>query len=91
MAVANLKGVPRLLRGFVRGRFPKNGHRSILLDWEGKFTSAYQYQSGCTNIQLFNKEGEMRHQLFGKDVQPRAIKGLLKEIRHLFFKQSSSP
>ena len=90
MAVANLEGVPRLLRGFVRGRFPKNGHPPILLDWGGEFNSAYQYQSGCTNIQLFNRDGEVRYQFFGKEVKPKDIKGLLKEIRSLFLVSSTS-
>ena len=64
LAVANVGGVPRLFRGYVRGKFPKNGHRPVLLDWAGKFADAYQYQSGCTNILLFNKKGWLLHQLF---------------------------
>lgn len=90
VAVANLEGVPRLLRGFVRRKFPKNGHRSILLDWKGEFAKAYQYQDGCTNIQLFNRKGEIRHQFFGKEAGPQAIQELLKEIRYLFLDSSAS-
>lgn len=90
VAVANLEGVPRLLRGIVRRKFPKNGHRSILLDWEGEFAGAYQYQGGCTNIQLFNREGEMRHQFFGKEAESHAIQELLKEIKSLFSDSSLS-
>ena len=88
LAVANLKGVPRLLRGYVRGKFPKNRHRPILLDWGGEFARVYQHKSGCTNILLFNREGRMIHQMFGKETEPQEIEQLLSKIRRIFQKLS---
>jgi hypothetical protein len=86
MAVADLKGVPRLLRGFVRRKFPKNGYHPILLDWEGEFAKAYKHQNGCTNILLFNRDGRMIYKFYGREPEQPAILGVLNKIRQIFIK-----
>jgi len=84
IAVANVKGVPRLLRGFVRGKFPRQKHHRILMDWEGEFARKYQYEPGATNILVIDREGRVIHQLHGTLLKPEAISPIIKKIVTLF-------
>jgi len=84
IAVANVKGVPRLFRGFVRGKFPRQQHHRILMDWDGDFARIYQYQPAETNILLIDREGHVVHQLNGTDLDPESISRLLEKVAALF-------
>ena len=59
MPVADLRGVPFFLKGFVRGKFPKERDQWVLLDWKGAFFTTYDLQSGVCNILLFSPAGHI--------------------------------
>jgi len=58
LPVAHMKGVPFFLKGFIRGKFPKQPENWILMDWGGKFNKAYNFEPGLANILVFNGQGE---------------------------------
>ncbi|MCP4800864.1 MAG: hypothetical protein GY893_13045 [bacterium] len=58
LPVAHMKGVPFFLKGFIRGKFPKQPENWILMDWGGKFNKAYSFEPGLANILVFDGQGE---------------------------------
>jgi len=69
--IANLKGVPGILHGMVRGRFTglnTDGLRkpAILLDWKGVVAQAYGFTADATNVYLVDGEGLLRHVASGR-------------------------
>lgn len=63
LRVADARGVPRLMRAFVREKFPKDKGKRALADWEGRFAEAYQFEKKAANILVFDTEGVLIHQV----------------------------
>lgn len=55
VGVSDLGSVPFFLKGYVRGRFPKDSSEWVLMDWEGILAEAYRLKSGACNILLFDR------------------------------------
>ncbi|MBT3316938.1 hypothetical protein HN388_03075 [bacterium] len=58
LPVAHMKGVPFFLKGFIRGKFPKQPENWILMDWGGKFNKVYSFEPGLANILVFDRQGK---------------------------------
>jgi hypothetical protein len=84
LAIANVKGVPRLFRGMVKGRFPREHGQSILLDWKGLFAESYKLHSDVSNILLFDKQGRMVHRMEGQELDQKKLKVFTRQIMSLF-------
>jgi len=61
LPVADLRGVPFFLKGFVRGKFPEDSTRWVLMDWKGLFPKAYDLLAEACNIVIFNQSGQFIH------------------------------
>src|SRR6476469_5245937 len=48
--VANVRGVPPFLRRVVTAVLPKAKEAEVLLDWEGRFATAYGFGEGCCTV-----------------------------------------
>ncbi len=83
LGTADLRGVPRFMKGFVKGKFPKEEERWALLDWEGKFAKAYHWKPGATNIEIFGPDGMVAASTYGRNVSPSRVAGLAKVILEL--------
>jgi hypothetical protein len=59
LPVADLRGVPRLLRRLVRGRFPKEKGEQVLLDWEGSLAQAHGFERDECTVLLVGPAGEV--------------------------------
>lgn len=57
--VAELSAVPSLMQGVVRQIFKSQIRFSVMLDWSGKVSKSYNYQSGKANVVLISKKGEI--------------------------------
>lgn len=57
--VAELSAVPYLLQGMVRQIFKSQVKYSVMLDWSGKVSKSYGYQSGKADIIVINKDGNI--------------------------------
>ena len=56
VALANLQSVPGMMKGMVKGFFPKEKENWVLLDWDGEFDQAYDFVENKCNILLFDRE-----------------------------------
>ena len=84
LALANLDGVPRFLRGFVKGKFPKKKNQSILLDWKGTFAETYLFVPDKSNIILFDKEGNQLYRMEVQELDFSKLKVFLANFKRLF-------
>ena len=85
--VANLKGVPSLLHGFVRHKFEGNDSKGkptvpVFLDWEGHIAHDYGFQNDLTNVYLIDASGLLRYTSAGTGT-PEQIQRLAEAIKSL--------
>ena len=62
VAVADLRGVPRLLRRMVRGRFPDDRRQAVLLDWDGSLARRFGFDAERCTIVLIGPTGRTHAQ-----------------------------
>lgn len=56
VALATLQGVPKIMKGMVKGMFPKEKQNWTLMDWDGAFANAYDFEPEKCNIVVFDVE-----------------------------------
>lgn len=61
--VADVRGVPLLLKGVVSHKFPKDTTNPIILDWKSKYATAYDFEEDKANILVFGRKAFLQHQL----------------------------
>jgi hypothetical protein len=59
LPVADLRGVPGFMKKRVRGRFPEQDERWVLMDWKGKFAQAYDLDEEAVSMLLFDSGGAL--------------------------------
>jgi hypothetical protein len=65
VGVADVRGVPGLLRGKVRRRFASAENHAILLDWDGAVLAPLRPVKGVPNAYLLSAEGRVKLHLSG--------------------------
>ncbi len=63
--VAVLSSVPSLMRGIVRRIFKSQVKYSVLLDWKGDVSRAYNYQGGKANLVVIDRNGRIVMRAYG--------------------------
>lgn len=81
LPVADLRGVPFFMKGFVKGHFPKEKERRVLLDWGGKFAKSYRFTSKMSNIIIFDRNGELIYQTAARELHPETLAAMLQMLR----------
>ncbi len=61
--VADVRGVPFFLKGVVSRKFPEDKTNPIILDWKGRFATAYGFEGDKANILVFDKNALLEQQL----------------------------
>lgn len=64
--VANLKGVPRVMKPLLRKLFRKGLDYPVMMDWSGEVCKALSYDAGKANILILCPKGGVRHRINGK-------------------------
>ena len=82
IGVADLRGVPFFLKGFVKGKFPQNINESILLDWKGKLAKSYRFESDVSNILIFNK-GNLVLKTYGTAMEDHKLQAVKEKLIEL--------
>jgi hypothetical protein len=59
IGVADVRKVPGLLRGFIRGKFQKAYPHPVLMDWSGKVAERLRAQEAVPNVFILSKTGEV--------------------------------
>jgi predicted transcriptional regulator len=80
LPVADLRGVPFFLKGFVKGKFPKEPERWVLTDWKGKFPKTYQFEAKASNILIFDRDGKLVYQTYGHELETEKLSEILNVI-----------
>lgn len=80
IGLADMRGVPFFLKGFVRGKFPKEEAGPILMDWKGRFPQAYDFMPGESNLLVFDAEGGLQVRHHGKEPDDAGLARVLDAI-----------
>lgn len=85
--IANLRGVPFFMKGYVRGRFrgtnpDSTPKASVLLDWGGVLARLYGFRESLTNVYLIDRAGVLRYTAAGQgtDSETRALTEALEAV-----------
>ena len=81
--LADVSGVPFFLRGFVKGKFPQERERWVLLDWKGRFRRAYGFEAGSANVLAFAADGRLAYRFDARQVEPAMLAGFVAKLRAL--------
>ncbi len=82
LMIADLRGLPFFVtESMVKwGTKRENLPVPILLDWKGKISEKYKTKKGESNIFVVDKEGKIRHYLFG-EYSPKKLKELQSKLK----------
>jgi hypothetical protein len=69
--VANMKGLPKVLRPMLRGIFRKSIEYPVMMDWTGSVCEALHYQSGVTDIFVVDRNGAVIHRISGEATEEK--------------------
>jgi hypothetical protein len=69
--VANMKGLPKVLRPMLRGVFKKSIEYPVMMDWTGSVCEALNYQSGVTDIFVVDRNGAVIHRISGEATEEK--------------------
>jgi hypothetical protein len=83
VAVADLRGVPRLLRRVVRGRFPDVRDRGVLLDWEGTLARQLGFDVQQCTIVLVGPTGRVHARTTTTVVDLDGARAILRQAQAL--------
>jgi hypothetical protein len=91
VAVADLRGVPRLLRRLVRSRFPSEPGRAVLLDWEGTVARRLGFDTERCTLLVIGPTGRAHAQHTTVAVDPALARAVLQEAAQLGPGTASAP
>ena len=69
--VANMKGLPKMLRPMLRGIFKKSIEYPVMMDWTGSVCESLNYQSGVTDIFVVDRNGAVVHRISGEATEEK--------------------
>ena len=81
LAHADLRGVPFFVKGFVRGKFPQDPNRWVLMDWKGILAKAYEFTPKSSNVLVFAPDGALVHHASGREPDDEALRDLVTVLR----------
>jgi hypothetical protein len=76
VSIADLRGTPRLARGFVRGMFEPTAGDPVgltLLDWQGVLFTEYRLAPGAFHVLAFDPGGRLAYQATLRDFDPAQL------------------
>ena len=83
LGVADLRGVPSLVRPVVRAALARAVDRPVLLDWEGRFATAYGFAAGACTVLVADAGGRIVHRTSGTAADPALVAPLVRRLRAL--------
>lgn len=86
VGLSDLRGVPFFLKGYVRGKFPKEPDNWVLMDWKGRFPEAYQFKEDHCNILIFDAHRQLIHQTAGTTLNLEKLKNITNSLSTMLAK-----
>ena len=78
--IADLRGVPFFLKGFVKRKFPKQRDNWVILDWKGRFPKSYDFVAHQTNLLVFDQKGNLIYFTHGEEPDHENIRSILLKL-----------
>jgi hypothetical protein len=78
---AEVTGVPRLLHGMVKGMFPQQRDKAVVLDWDGRFAKAYGFHKDECALLVFDPAGRLLHRAGGQQPRAEQVEQLANAVR----------
>lgn len=83
VSIADLRGVPSFLKGFIKGKFSKKKHKWSLMDWKGMFATAYEFVLESSNILIFNRQQHLVHQTSVRELSPEKLEKIVNTVKRI--------
>jgi len=83
LAYADLRGVPFFVKGFVRGKFPQEPDRWVLMDWKGIIAKTYDLAPKSSNVLVFAQDGALVHHATGREPDDETVSEILTALGEL--------
>ena len=83
LAYADLRGVPFFVKGVVRGKFPQNPDRWVLMDWKGVIAKTYDFAPKSSNVLVFARDGALVHHASGREPDEKIVRDVVTALREM--------
>lgn len=86
-SIADVRGVPRLARGFVRGMFEPSQEDPVgltLLDWEGFLFESYGLNDDAYHLLAFDNSHRLVYKASLKDFEPDELAKIIADLHEAF-------
>jgi hypothetical protein len=81
--VASVRGVPPFLRRVVTAVLPKSKDAEVLLDWDGRFATAYDFGEGRCTVLVADPSGRVVLRTEGREARPEQVAAVASALRAL--------
>ncbi|MBM3823460.1 MAG: hypothetical protein FJ404_11340 [Verrucomicrobia bacterium] len=88
--LADVGGVPGLLRGKVRRKFQETRTYPVMMDWSGAHCAAFRYEKNVANVLVIGRDGQIKMRVAGL-ADEAAIKKLSVAIDAALVHSASVP
>lgn len=78
--VADLRGAPWFLYGFIKGKFPKEKDHWSLMDWKGIFAEAYSCELKFCNILIFDRQECLVYKTNARILDPQKLEEIVNDV-----------
>ncbi len=86
LAYADLRGVPFFVKGVVRGKFPQDPDRWVLMDWKGVIAKTYDFAPKSSNVLVFARDGALAHHASGREPDEESVSEVVNALSKLLDK-----
>ena len=85
VGLADVSGVPFFLTGIVRGSFPDDPAKWVLMDWDGIFPESYDFAEEHCNILVFDVGRFLIHQTAVRELEEEKLGAIVRKIKESTF------
>lgn len=80
VGLATLTAVPKMMKGMIKGFFPKEKQSWTLMDYDGVFAQAYEFEPDKCNIIVFDEEKNLTIHKAVTDFDTATARAILDSI-----------
>lgn len=83
VGLSDLSSVPFFMKWVIRGKFPEEKEKWVLMDWDGEFLEAYNFKEDAANILIFNSDKILVYQESLTEIDDKILSEILRIIKSL--------
>ena len=81
VGLSDLSSVPFFMKWVIKGKFPDEKEKWVLMDWDGVFPEAFNFTEDAANILVFNTERKLIYQSFFKELDNNKLDEIIFELK----------